>query len=305
MAEALAHGTGAGCLGVVGLGLMGSVLATRWLEAGGRVVGYDVDGVACAGLVAVGGEVAVGVAEVFRRCDRVVLSLPSDREVEDVLFGPEEVLRSGLLVVDTTTGEPGLREVWGIRLAELGGGYVDATVSGSSEQVRRGEGLWMLGGELNWVGHAEEVVKVFGGRRVRTGVWGSGARMKLVTNLVLGLNRAVLAEGLAFGGALGLGKAEVLEVLRASAAYSRAMDSKGGKMVSGEFDPPEARLLQHLKDVDLICEEAKRNGLALPVCGVHGVLLRLAQERGWGGLDNSVILRVMETLRGDEREGGG
>lgn len=113
--------------------------------------------------------------------------------------------------------------------------------------------------------------------------------MKLVTNLVLGLNRAALAEGLAFAESLGLDPAMALAVLRESMAYSRIMDTKGPKMVARNFTP-EARLSQHLKDVRLIREAAARVGRSLPLSTEHQRLLELAESLGLGDHDNSAIL---------------
>ena len=116
--------------------------------------------------------------------------------------------------------------------------------------------------------------------------------MKLVTNLVLGLNRAVLAEGLVFAKAAGLTMEEAFEVLINSPAYSRTMDAKGPKMVQGEFTP-QARLSQHIKDVRLMLEEAARGGTSLPFSAVHLELLEQAEAAGLGELDNSAIIRVI------------
>ena len=87
--------------------------------------------------------------------------------------------------------------------------------------------------------------------------------MKLVTNLVLGLNRAALAEGLAFAESLGLDPALSLGVMRGSAAYSRIMDTKGERMIHRDF-APEARLSQHLKDVRLIVDIGRQAGCRCP-----------------------------------------
>jgi 3-hydroxyisobutyrate dehydrogenase-like beta-hydroxyacid dehydrogenase len=116
--------------------------------------------------------------------------------------------------------------------------------------------------------------------------------MKLVTNLVLGLNRAVLAEGLVFAEAAGLDMENALEVLLNSPAYSRTMEAKGPKMVHGEFSP-QARLSQHIKDVRLMLEEAVRGGVSLPISAVHLELLEHAEAAGLGELDNSAIIRVI------------
>jgi 3-hydroxyisobutyrate dehydrogenase-like beta-hydroxyacid dehydrogenase len=110
--------------------------------------------------------------------------------------------------------------------------------------------------------------------------------MKLVTNLVLGLNRAALAEGLAFAQALGLEGAATLEVMRRSMAYSRIMDTKGEKMVLRDF-APQAKLSQHLKDVRLMMEAAE---LTLPLTWAHRALLEKAVALGYGELDNSAVI---------------
>jgi 3-hydroxyisobutyrate dehydrogenase-like beta-hydroxyacid dehydrogenase len=112
-------------------------------------------------------------------------------------------------------------------------------------------------------------------------------------NLVLGLNRAALAEGLTFARSLGLDPGLTLAVLREGAAYSRAMDAKGPKMIAGDFTP-QARLSQHLKDVRLILAEARRAGAATPLSDVHRALLEAAEAAGYGEADNSAVIRAYE-----------
>jgi 3-hydroxyisobutyrate dehydrogenase-like beta-hydroxyacid dehydrogenase len=121
--------------------------------------------------------------------------------------------------------------------------------------------------------------------------------MKLVVNLVLGLNRAALAEGLAFARACGLDLAETLRVLQAGAAYSRCMDSKGIRMIEQSFTPPQARLSQHLKDVRLILAEASRVGQQLPLSAIHRELLAQVESAGWGEADNAAIIKSMDSQR--------
>jgi 3-hydroxyisobutyrate dehydrogenase-like beta-hydroxyacid dehydrogenase len=169
---------------------------------------------------------------------------------------------------------------------------LDATISGSSEQLRRGEALAMVGGPIEAFKRCAAVWASWGGRTLHVGESGDGARLKLVTNLVLGLNRAALAEGLALAEAMGLDLASALDVLRCSAAYSRIMDSKGGKMIAGDFTP-EARLSQHLKDVRLILQSAGENGITLPLSETHRQLLERAEAEGLGAVDNSAIIEVL------------
>ena len=97
--------------------------------------------------------------------------------------------------------------------------------------------------------------------------------MKLVNNLVLGLNRVALAEGLVFAKAIGLDPAKTLDVLKEGNSYSGVMDTKGRKMIDGDFSL-QAKLSQHAKDVRIILEEAARGGISLP-------LSRIAPANCW------------------------
>ena len=115
--------------------------------------------------------------------------------------------------------------------------------------------------------------------------------MKLLSNLVLGLNRAALAEGLAFARSLDLDARAALDVLMGTMAYSRTMDTKGRKMIERDFSV-QARLSQHLKDVRLIIEAAGAGGLVLPLSETHRRLLETAELAGYGEEDNSAVIEA-------------
>ena len=117
--------------------------------------------------------------------------------------------------------------------------------------------------------------------------------MKLAVNLVLGLNRAVLAEGLSFAERLGLDRTTTLEVLKAGPAASAVLTTKGQKMLDRDFEP-QARLAQHLKDVRTILETGSAIGARLPLSGTHQVLLEELVEAGMGDPDNSVVIKAFE-----------
>jgi 3-hydroxyisobutyrate dehydrogenase-like beta-hydroxyacid dehydrogenase len=174
--------------------------------------------------------------------------------------------------------------------------YIDATVAGSSDQVRAREVVVLAGGAAADVEEAAPLFDAFAERTFHVGGRGAGASMKLIVNLVLGLHRAVLAEGLTLARAMGLDPDLTLEVLRASPAYSVAMDRKGTKMLQRDWSP-EARLRQHHKDVRLILGEAERHQIALPLSELHDRLLSRAEELGFGDADNSAILEAFLAAR--------
>lgn len=276
-------------VGLIGLGLVGSALAERLLDAGERVVGWDIDPGRVAALGESGGKDA---QEVFSSCRRVLLSLPSHREVADVILAAGASLNRGLTIIDTTTGDPGSTEELAASLAERGIAYLDATISGSSAQVRAGSVTLMVGGDAESFAASADIFESIGRQTFHTGPAGTGAKMKLVTNLVLGLNRAALAEGLVFAEALGLDPTLSLAVMRGSAAYSKTMDTKGERMIHGDF-APDARLSQHLKDVRLIVDIGRRAGLPMSLSAAHRAVLEDAEAAGCGELDNSAIIKVL------------
>lgn len=288
---------GAGAVGLIGIGLMGSALAERFIGGGLRVVGYDLDPANCRALDRLGGTSVDGAGGVLRLCERVVLSLPDSGVVERVLAEAGDALRPGHVLIDMTTGDPADAAALGARLAARGIEYLDATISGNSDQVRAGEVTVMAGAGPHAFARCRDLFDLFARRSFEVGPWGSGSTMKLVTNLVLGLNRLVLAEGLSFAQALGLDLNHVLEVLRHSKAYSAAMDAKGEKMITGDFRP-QAKLSQHLKDVRLILATGAGAGAKLPLSAVHAKLLEMAEMAGYGELDNSAVVRLLEPERG-------
>jgi 3-hydroxyisobutyrate dehydrogenase-like beta-hydroxyacid dehydrogenase len=290
--------TPAPAIGLIGLGLMGSALAERLLGAGQRVLGWDIDPERLAALRENGGEVAGDAQEVFSSGRRVLLSLPSHREVADVIETAGVTLSRGLTIIDTTTGDPESTEQLARMLADRGITYLDATISGSSAQVRTGSVTMMVGGDAEAFTACSDIFESIGRQTFHTGPAGTGAKMKLVTNLVLGLNRAALAEGLAFAASLGLDLTSSLAVMRGSAAYSRIMDTKGERMIHGNF-APDARLSQHLKDVRLIVDIGRHAGLPMPFSAAHRTVLEDAEAAGCGELDNSSIIKVLMARGGD------
>jgi len=180
------------------------------------------------------------------------------------------------------------------RLAVRDVRLVDAPLSGSSQQIRDGTAVMMIGGDPAACAALAPVLAAISTRRFHVGPPGSGTRAKLATNLLLGLNRAALAESLAFAECLGLDLTVFLDLVRATPAYSRAVDVKGTRMIAGDFASPQSRIRQHRKDVKLMLAAARRAGKALPLTAAHAALLDAAVAAGQGDLDNAAII---ETIR--------
>lgn len=277
-------------VGLVGLGLLGQALAHRLRAAGFEVVGFDVDPAKNAGLAELGGHPAVSVAELARRCDPIVLAVFDTNQVEAVIESellPALGAGAGKTVLCASTCDPDRIAALRERVAARGLRLLDTPVSGTSEQVRRGEGVGLIGGEAPTVAEVEPVLRALFPRYFHIGRVGDGGRAKLAVNLILGLNRLALAEGLVFAERLGLDLEAFLAVAQGSASYSQVMDTKGPKMVRRDFSP-EGRARQTLKDVRLMLDQAKGQGL--PLLEVHADVLAACLRHGQGELDNSVVI---------------
>jgi len=277
-------------VGVIGLGLMGAAITERLLDAGFAVQVFNRTRGKADPLIARG---AMWADNPLCSCDRVLISLFTSDTVEQVLAQLDDGLRPGQVLIDTTTGDPEKTAALGARLAERGVTYLDAPISGSSEQTRRGEVTTIVGGPVETYQACRDLFDCFSAKTIHVGRCGNAASMKLVSNLVLGLNRAALAEGLAFARSLGLAAGDALEVLVGSMAYSRIMDTKGQKMVQGDFQV-QARLAQHLKDIRLVLQAAAAEGLDLPLTETHRMLLEKAEAAGFGDADNSAIIKAYD-----------
>jgi len=277
-------------VGVIGTGLFGTALAERLLADGYPIVVFNRTRSKAEPLLARG---ATWSDNPLTDCGRVIFSLFTTEQVGEVLDQMNHRPVGGQIVLDTSTSDPQHTIALGTRLAKRGVHYLEAPFSGSSEQTRNRESTALVAGNAAVFEACHDLWDCLAAKTFYVGAWGNASKMKLVTNLVLGLNRAVLAEGLVFAEAAGLSMEDALEVLLNSPAYSRTMDAKGPKMVHGEFTP-QARLAQHIKDVKLILEEAARGGASLPISAVHLDLLEQAEAAGLGELDNSAIIRVIQ-----------
>jgi len=274
-------------VGVIGIGLMGEVCAGRLIAAGISVIGFDIDPAKNKRLGDIGGR-AGSFAQIAARCDPIVLAVFSTDQVEDVVEHELLPAAAGKIVMCTSTCDPDRIAA----LAERVAGrlhFLETPVSGTSEQVRVGDGVGLIGGDAAIAQMAAPVLDALFPKRFHIGKAGDGGRAKLAINLILGLNRMALAEGLVFAEKLGLDPAAFLKVARASAAASQVMDTKGPKMVRGDFSP-EGYVRQHLKDVHLMLEQAEHVGQQLPLLQVHAEALEACMRHGEGDADNSIII---------------
>jgi putative dehydrogenase len=274
-------------VGVIGVGLMGEVYARRLIAAGFDVIGYDVDQAKSERLATFGAQAGT-LADIARHCELIVVAVFNTEQVEDVVEHALIPAAAGKIVLVTSTCDPDRIAALGARVGDTLR-FLETPVSGTSEQVRQGDGVGLIGGDKTIAAAAAPVLDALFPKSFHIGKIGDGGRAKLAVNLILGLNRLALAEGLVFAERLGLDPAAFLDVARQSAAASQVMDTKGPKMIRGDF-APEGRVRQTLKDTHLMLDQARKAGQQLPLLQIHADVLESCVRHGGSEDDNSSVI---------------
>ncbi len=274
-------------VGVIGVGLMGEVYARRLVAAGFTVIGFDVDPAKNAHLANLGAQAGT-LADIAQKCEPIVVAVFNTEQVEDVVERALIPAAAGKIVLVTSTCDPDRIAALGARVGERLR-FLETPVSGTSEQVRQGDGVGLIGGDQKIAADAAPVLDALFAKSFHIGKVGDGGRAKLAVNLILGLNRLALAEGLVFAARLGLDPAAFLDVARGSAAASQVMDTKGPKMIGGDF-APEGRVRQTLKDTQLMLDQARKAGQQLPLLEIHADVLQACVRHGDSEQDNSIVI---------------
>ena len=290
-----------GPVGVIGLGLVGRALVSRLHAHGIATLGHDRDPQALQAYGAAGGEPVASLADMARRAAIVLLAVYDTQGVLQVVEGPAGLLQGAAAeageprlrhLIDCSTGEPQSLQALAGRLQSCGILFTEAPLSGSSEQIAAGEATALVGADAAAWAAAQPLLALLAARCIHVGPPGMGARAKLATNLVLGLNRAVFAEGLVFAERLGIPPQTFLQLVLATPARSDAAAVKGPQMVSGDY-APRSRIRQHLKDVRLMLASASGHESSMPFTRAHAALLQQAVEEGRGDLDNAAIVEQL------------
>jgi 3-hydroxyisobutyrate dehydrogenase-like beta-hydroxyacid dehydrogenase len=292
-------------ISVIGLGLMGTPIATLLMRAGYQVTGFDIIRKQMSNLVPLGLRTVKSSKEATKDADLVMLSLPNWNAVLDVVEGRDGVVEGaqrGQMVLDTSTSPPWESKALGVRLARKGIEWMDVPISGSSAQARVGNMVFMVGGKRPLFEKIKPVLDRIGKKTVYVGKMGDGATMKLVINHTLFLNQAAAIEGLVLGLKAGLNPDVLLDVITSGAASSDLLSARGRDMLSGNFSPKGPVALAN-KDLGLSLETAKRLGVVLPVGALYQQLLLKAHYNGWDHEDATVVMKIYEGLAGLARKG--
>jgi 3-hydroxyisobutyrate dehydrogenase-like beta-hydroxyacid dehydrogenase len=291
-------------IGIVGLGLLGSAIASRFIKAGHAVVGFDILPARVAALIAMSGKAAPSAAAVAQSAEAVCTLLPSLAAAETAVLGRDGILsgaRPGLTVIQMSTISPALTERLAREVTAKGLGFLDCPVSGTTSMIDRGDGSFFVGGERALYDRWRPVLESALPRVVHIGRAGQAMTLKLVANLLVALHSAAAAEALTLARKAGLDLDLALEVLNASAAASAMLKVRGPMVVRNDFTP-QMKLDLFMKDIHLMQEAAAAVGAPLPFTDLAERLYAAAQAAGHGGEDLAVVVTALETQRSKGRK---
>jgi len=281
-------------ISIIGLGAMGTSLATLLLRASYHVTGFDILEKQISNLVKLGLKPVKSPKEAARGADLIMLSLPKWGAVLDAVEGKEGILAGagkGQIVADTSTVPPWETKTMAERISEKGIEWMDVPISGSSDQARVGNMVFMAGGKRSVFKKIKPVLDKIGKKTVYVGKNGAAAMLKLVVNQTLFLNQAAAIEGLVLGLKANLDADVMLDVLMSGSAGSDLIANRGKNMVEGNFEQKGAVWVA-LKDLELVLESAKQLGVALPMTGLYHQLLLKAHYNGWDQSDATVVMKI-------------
>ncbi|MDT7537037.1 MAG: 3-hydroxyisobutyrate dehydrogenase [Actinomycetota bacterium] len=270
----------------LGLGRMGVRMAKHILDAGHDLVVWNRTPGKAGDLVAAGAREAKTAAEATEGADVAVLMLFGPDSVREVL---PDIVREGLLVIDSTTIGPAAAHEFGRLCKEKGARYVDAPVAGSLEPAAAGT-LGVLAGcdEADWP-EAEKLLHLWGdpARVRRIGPVGSGSALKLVVNQGLGVLAAGLGEALLMAGQLGLDRDVVLDVLE-QGAYAFTVKQKRELLARGDFSDARFSVDLLAKDLGLAIKETRDADLEVTAAALSAA--RRTMDAGHAGEDYAAII---------------
>jgi 3-hydroxyisobutyrate dehydrogenase-like beta-hydroxyacid dehydrogenase len=277
----------------MGLGLMGRPMALNLRKAGYAVTVWNRTASRAEELVAAGATLAKSPQDVAASSDFLITILSDPPALEDVLWGPAgalQALKPGSIYMDSSTVSPVLARKIAAACAERGARFLDAPVTGGDWGAKKGELVFMVGGDAETLSAAEPVLGVMGKKWFHLGPNGAGQTIKLAMNLILALQVDALAESLALVQGAGLQPEKLVEVMQSSMARAPVLDIKSQNLLKGDYTPSfPLRLME--KDLGLALDLAKQLGINLPAASAARQTYKSVKDAAREDLDYSAVMK--------------
>jgi 3-hydroxyisobutyrate dehydrogenase len=288
-------------VGFIGMGGMGSRMASRLLDAGYSLTIYNRARDRTRALEQRGAKVAERPAMLAAHSDIVFSSVADDAAVESVMLeegGALTAARPGTIFIEMSTVSPATSRRLYEAAREKEIALLDAPVSGTTSTAEQGQLVVFVGGEKSVYETCKPILSVLGRESFYMGPSGAGAMMKLCVNTLLGVGMQALAEALAFGLKGGLERERLLEVIGKTAVVSPSQISKLRNVSSGAY-PPAFPLRLMFKDFGLVVDTAMHLSAVMPSTAAAQQMCAVEfarQSAAHRDEDFSSIIRTMEQI---------
>lgn len=285
----------------IGLGGMGGGMACRLAETGHDIAVYNRTASKADEAVSLGARLASSPGDAADGADVVMLSLASHEVVKTMLYGDDGVfstLKPGAYICDMSTVPPSFSQSLSAEAAEAGYHALDTCVYGAPFHARSGDLRVMVGGDESDFEAVSDVLHAIGKQVTYLGPSGMGAYMKLVLNLLMGVQMPALAEAVVFGEKAGLPRDKILEMINGTGYSSPVMNLRCGIMGRRDFENALFKLELMRKDMKLVSSEAARMGVPMPVSESAHQYLTAAMAQGLGDLDVGAVIAFQERMTG-------
>jgi 4-hydroxybutyrate dehydrogenase / sulfolactaldehyde 3-reductase len=291
-------------IGFIGLGRMGSPMASNLCKKGFELLVYDVNPKALAAFEQPHSKPANSIADMARACDVVITMLPGTAQVEAVILGAEGLLahgRAGQLILDMSTIDPNTTDLLAERASKKGMSVVDAPVGRLASHADRGESLFMVGASGTDFERVLPLLRAMGTTIHHCGKVGSGMRTKLVNNYLAIVSCQLNAEALALSQRFGLDLEKTLEVINGTSAFNGQLRMNWStKVLKGDISAGFTIDLAH-KDLSLIIDAANQAKVPLPVAAATREMFSVARAGRYAQSDFSAMIDVLCDLAGIEK----
>ena len=284
-------------IGFIGLGLMGRPMGMNLLKAGFPLTVWNRTPARAHELVAAGAYLAASPSELAARSELVISIVSDPPALEEVLWGANGAMQAfqpGSIYMDSSTVSPDLVRKIAAACAEREVRFLDAPVTGGDWGAKKGELLFMVGGDAQTLTDLEPVLRVLGKKWFHLGPNGAGQTIKLAMNLILALQVDALAEALALVTGAGLAGEKLVEVLQSSMARSGVLDVKAPNLLKGEYTPSFPLRLMH-KDLRLALELAKEKNVELPAAAAAYKTYSAVKDAAKEDLDYSAVMKFWKS----------
>jgi 3-hydroxyisobutyrate dehydrogenase-like beta-hydroxyacid dehydrogenase len=285
-------------LGFVGLGLMGSRIVKRLLDAGHQVSGYNRTRSKAESLVQAGMLWKDSPKEVAQAADITFSMVMDTAALSSITEGRDGILAglsAGKIFVDMSTVSPKSIRLLADRVADTGAQMLEAPVSGSIPAAESGNLIVYVGGKAETLEKVRPVFEQMSQKIIHVGGNGQAIAMKIAINLNLPIQLVSLFEGVLLAERSGVPRADALDALLNSVAASTAMKYRAPFMLKMPDEVWFSAAMMK-KDIQLALELGEETGVTLKTAQLVNELLDQAIAAGWGDQDFAILYRVVEQL---------